>query len=124
MNKLAIIINESYIIFLNLFSDNLTTVSPGLYSFQFECDLPDNLPTSYEGKFGFIRYVAAVYIKHPLYADKVYVKAFTVIKPHNLNVYPSFRVCTQLIPNQTTYKRQFIKINFIFFSVQVSHNKA
>lgn len=65
---------------------------PGIYTYHFECDLPKELPTSCEEKFGFIRYVASVHIQHASLDEKVHTVPFTVIKPFNLNTEPIFQV--------------------------------
>lgn len=49
--------------------------------------LPPQLPTSFEGQFGFIRYTASVIID-----DKVFAVPFTVIKLIDLNADPTLRV--------------------------------
>lgn len=71
-----------------------TTVATGVYTYPFEIDLPDNLPTSCESKYGFIRYLASVNIIRPKQPVQTQTIAFTVIKPHNLNASPLFQVNT------------------------------
>lgn len=71
-------------------------VATGVYTFPFACDLPKDSPTSYEGQFGFIRYLAIVHIVRPSLPDKTYNIAFTVIKPYNLNAEPIFQVSINL----------------------------
>lgn len=78
-----------------MFADKPCTMAPGVYTYKFQCDLPKELPTSCEEKFGFIRYLASVHIVlQPLSVDKVHSVAFTVIKPYNLNAEPIFQVST------------------------------
>lgn len=67
-------------------------MSPGVYTYPFETELPSNLPTSCEGKYGFIRYLASVNIIRPMLPIQTQTIAFTVIKPHNLNALPVFQV--------------------------------
>lgn len=74
-----------------IFTDSMT-VSTGVYTYPFEIELPDNLPTSCEGKYGFIRYLASVNIIRPNQPIQTQTIAFTVIKPHNLNASPLFQV--------------------------------
>lgn len=74
-------------------ADKPFAMAPGVYTYKFQCDLPKELPTSCEEKFGFIRYLASAHILlQPLSADKVHSVAFTVIKPYNLNAEPIFKV--------------------------------
>lgn len=74
------------------FTDKGLCIVPGIYTYHFECDLPKELPTSCEEKFGFIRYVASVHILHASLDEKVHTVPFTVIKPFNLNTEPIFQV--------------------------------
>lgn len=68
------------------------TVPTGVYTYPFETHLPENLPTSCEGKYGFIRYLASVNIIRPKQPVQTQTIAFTVIKPHNLNASPLLQV--------------------------------
>lgn len=77
---------------IQCFSIDFLTVSPGIYTYPFQAELPDNLPTSCEGKYGFIRYLASVNIIRPQQLVQTQTVAFTVIKPHNLNASPLFQV--------------------------------
>lgn len=54
--------------------------------------LPDGLPTSFEGRFGHIRYTARVVLDIPLWPDKTFEEPFTVLKAINLNEIPTLRV--------------------------------
>lgn len=83
------------------FSDSMM-VPTGIYTYPFETDLPENLPTSCEGKYGFIRYLASVNIIRPSQPVQTQTIAFTVIKPHNLNASPLFQVSTQKIDRTNT----------------------
>lgn len=61
------------------------TLTPDVYKYDFSCQLPEDLPTSMEGTFGSIRYVAIVTVNVPIWPDKVYRSGFTVIRAVNLN---------------------------------------
>lgn len=73
-------------------SDTTLTVSTGIYTYPFEIELPESLPTSCEGKYGFIRYLASVNIVRPTQPVQTQTVPFTVIKTHNLNASPLFQV--------------------------------
>ncbi|KAJ6636531.1 Arrestin domain-containing protein 3 [Pseudolycoriella hygida] len=47
--------------------------------------LPPALPTSVEGKIGYIRYSVVVHIERPLWSDQRFQEYFTVLKTLNLN---------------------------------------
>lgn len=67
-------------------------MSPGIYIYPFETELATNLPTSCEGKHGFIRYLASANIIRPNATTQTQTIAFTVIKPLNLNALPVVQV--------------------------------
>lgn len=70
-------------------------MTPGSYDFTFECALL-RLPTSFEGEYGHIRYTACVVLDIPMWPDKEFEVAFTVIKPINLNDDPHLRVISSI----------------------------
>lgn len=100
--------------------DKPFAMAPGVYTYKFQCDLPKELPTSCEEKFGFIRYLASVHIVlQPLSADKVHSVAFTVIKPYNLNAEPIFQVSSDADGDASTRastatKKKHYKCYFFF----------
>lgn len=67
-------------------------IVPGVYTYHFEYDLPNDLPTSCEEKYAAIRYMASVHIVHASLDEKVHTMPFTVIKPFNLNAESVFKV--------------------------------
>lgn len=71
-------------------------LTPSEYNFTFSCMLPVALPTSVEGKIGFIRYSVVVHIDRPLWSCRQFEEYFTVIKALNLNDEFALRVCEQL----------------------------
>lgn len=62
-----------------------TELSVGLHKFNFTCVLPFNLPTSFESKYGHIRYQIKVELERPWKLDLKYSFGFTVIKVYDLN---------------------------------------
>lgn len=67
------------------FAVNQTELSPGLHKFNFSCQLPPQLPTSFESKYGYIRYQIKVEVERPWKFDIKYCFAFTIIKVLDLN---------------------------------------
>lgn len=63
-----------------------------IYTYTFECQLPEGLPTSLEGDFGFIRYSATVVLEYPMNPPKVFVQYISVLKKLDLNLDPFMRV--------------------------------
>lgn len=57
--------------------------------------LPDALPSSFEGKYGHIRYSAKCVIDRPMKTDKEFRLSFSVIKQEDLNVIPSLTIPTK-----------------------------
>lgn len=67
-------------------------VPRGEHVYNFTCALPVNLPTSFEGTFGHIRYRAEVTVNVPLWPDKTFAEGFTVIRSVDLNGLSDVRV--------------------------------
>lgn len=67
-------------------------LSVGVHTFNFSCGLPVNLPTSFESKYGYIRYQIKIELERPWKFDLKYCFGFTVIKVLDLNhIRPSLR---------------------------------
>lgn len=60
-------------------------LSAGAHKFNFSCVLPPQLPTSFESKYGYIRYQIKVEMERPWKYDIKHCFAFTVIKVLDLN---------------------------------------
>lgn len=60
-------------------------LSAGFHKFNFSCVLPPQLPTSFESKYGYIRYQIKVEMERPWKFDLKFCFAFTVIKVLDLN---------------------------------------
>lgn len=57
----------------------------GEHVYPFSVSLPFQLPSTFHGQFGHVRYVAKVVIDIPWGKDKEVEKTFEVISPLNLN---------------------------------------
>lgn len=73
------------------------------YSHPFQFQLPEGLPTSVEGEYGYIRYTIRVNFDEPMWPDNENEAPFTVIKPLNLNDDPTLRVSD---------KNEFVQLSF------------
>uniref|UniRef100_A0A1B0D8F9 Arrestin-like N-terminal domain-containing protein n=1 Tax=Phlebotomus papatasi TaxID=29031 RepID=A0A1B0D8F9_PHLPP len=79
-------------------------LAPGMHSYRFTCDLPQQLPTSFEGSKGYIRYYVVICLERPWKFDQKFKVAFTVLKQFDLNFdspilrtsYPCFSNCKSL----------------------------
>lgn len=71
----------------------------GTHTYNFQCNLPAQLPTSVEGNIGYIRYTARVIMDIPMALDKDFKQRFTVIRSLNLNSNPAIRVSILLCQN-------------------------
>ncbi|XP_023159769.2 arrestin domain-containing protein 17 isoform X2 [Drosophila hydei] len=60
----------------------------GTHTYPFTCALPANLPSSFEGEFGHVRYTIKVTLDRPWKFDQDMKMAFTVIAPVDLNLNP------------------------------------
>lgn len=64
-------------------------LNPGVHQFPFQFTLPPNIPTSYEGQFGSIRYTIRAVISRPWRFNHEKVRIFTVNNPLDLNTEPN-----------------------------------
>ena len=64
----------------------------GKYSYPFQFQLPPNLPSSYEGEFGYVRYYVKAVITKPWRLDYVTKTAFSVLSALDLNAVPEANV--------------------------------
>lgn len=60
-------------------------LAPGTHEYPFNFNLPENLPSSFEGKHGFIRYRACVILDIPMWLNKEFEVPFYVFEAINLN---------------------------------------
>lgn len=58
----------------------------GRYSYPFRISLAVGLPSSFEGKYGYVRYLASVKIDRPWKFDHEAKAAFTVLSNLDLNL--------------------------------------
>ncbi|XP_055902061.1 arrestin domain-containing protein 3-like [Eupeodes corollae] len=68
------------------------TLLPGTYTYTFECVLPSECPSSFEGVYGLIRYDTKITVIRPRAFNKSYKMAFSVLKIFDLNHLPELRV--------------------------------
>uniref|UniRef100_A0A182Q197 Arrestin C-terminal-like domain-containing protein n=1 Tax=Anopheles farauti TaxID=69004 RepID=A0A182Q197_9DIPT len=74
-----------------------TELPAGEHIYEFACDLPPHLPTSFEGSYGHCRYTAQVVMDRPWKFNLTYRVGFTVIQPLDLNAQsPAIRVPTRM----------------------------
>ncbi|RUS82645.1 hypothetical protein EGW08_009598 [Elysia chlorotica] len=80
-------INET----INLFGTGSTTSEhpAGLHSYPFSLNLSQNLPSSFEGRRGYVRYFCKATINRPWKFDEHTKRAFTVIHHLDLNFEPT-----------------------------------
>ncbi|KAL3866414.1 hypothetical protein ACJMK2_043715 [Sinanodonta woodiana] len=64
----------------------------GVYMYPFSFQLPLNIPNSYEGFFGFVRYEVTVTVVRPWASNKSKTVLFTVISHLDLNTLPYVNV--------------------------------
>lgn len=68
-------------------------LAPGEYSFPFQFHTPgQNLPTSFEGNFGHVRYWLKAFIDRPWRFDITTKSVFTVIEYVDINADPQLLV--------------------------------
>lgn len=65
---------------------------PNIYTYNFQCLLPEHLPSSVETEFGHIIYGARVVLKSSQFRDKEFQEQFCVVRQLNINDYPTLQV--------------------------------
>lgn len=70
-------------------------LAAGITTYSFACMLPESLPSSFEGKYGHIRYSCKAVLDRPLKTDKEFRLPFSVIKTEDLNAVPSLTIPTK-----------------------------
>uniref|UniRef100_A0A182YBS8 Arrestin_C domain-containing protein n=1 Tax=Anopheles stephensi TaxID=30069 RepID=A0A182YBS8_ANOST len=73
------------VVFVHSETDEPIVMEPGRQVYKFALQLPNTLPTSFEGDYGYIRYTARVIFERPWKFDLTYKIAFTVVHQLNLN---------------------------------------
>ncbi|XP_050074789.1 arrestin domain-containing protein 17-like [Anopheles maculipalpis] len=73
------------VVFVRSDTDEPIVMDPGRQVYKFALQLPNSLPTSFEGDYGYIRYTARVIFERPWKFDLTYKIAFTVVNQLNLN---------------------------------------
>lgn len=68
-----------------------THLKPGTHKFPFRFNLPIQLPSSFEGEYGFIRYTVTVKVEYPADPSQELERRITVIKLQDIN-HPDFQV--------------------------------
>lgn len=64
----------------------------GTHTYPFTCALPPQLPSSFEGEWGHVRYTIKITLDRPWKFDQDTKMAFTVISPVDLNQNPRIKV--------------------------------
>lgn len=64
----------------------------GRHTFPISFILPKDLPTSFEGRWGYVRYTVKVIIDRPWRFDHQFKFAITVLSVYDLNLYPALKV--------------------------------
>jgi hypothetical protein len=92
-------------------------LASGIYSFGFECQLPECLPASLEASHGYIRYHIAACLDTPWRSEKRYRLEFKVARNDDLNDFPELKLpCTRKVSKKIR--------NFCFRSEQLSMTSA
>lgn len=70
-------------------------ISKGTHYFDFSCQLPDNLPASFEANFGHVRYRVEAVLDIPTSANVEFKLQFAVFRHEDLNDFPELRtICS------------------------------
>lgn len=67
-------------------------IQAGAYNYKFECKLPPDLPSSIEGRIGWVRYIVRVIIDNTVLTNEIFKRALNIIRPLDLNADLLYRV--------------------------------
>lgn len=67
-------------------------LAPGSYKYRFEYNLPSDLPSSFESKYGLIKYHATVVLNYVSRPTKEFQETFDVFRDVDLNADPALLV--------------------------------
>lgn len=73
-----------------------SVLDSGKHVYPFSFILPPNIPSSYEGQYGYVRYTIKVILQRHYYGAETKT-AFSVIAPFDLNLYPNLRVSSCIV---------------------------
>ncbi|XP_060649027.1 arrestin domain-containing protein 17 [Drosophila sulfurigaster albostrigata] len=66
-------------------SNDRHAIQAGVHNYNFACQLPYQCPSSFEGRYGCIRYIVKVLLIRPWKFDQAYTHGITVLKMMDLN---------------------------------------
>lgn len=84
-------LNNFFAIFI-IYAKGEVRLKPGSHDFTFQSNLSLQIPSSFEGEKGFVRYKACVVLCTSKQSNEEFETFFTVIKTINLNDDPKFCV--------------------------------
>ncbi|CAO1409816.1 unnamed protein product [Diamesa serratosioi] len=94
-------------------------LSAGTTKYNFSCQLPQDLPTSFEAKYGRIRYSVHVVLHRPWKFDLTYTVGFTVLKPYDLNLQASLLRNTTSIENVKVFSGGFRTSKPLYYTANI-----
>lgn len=66
-------------------SNDRHAIQAGVHNYNFACQLPYQCPSSFEGRYGCVRYIVKVLLIRPWKFDQAYTHGITVLKMMDLN---------------------------------------
>lgn len=95
---------------------------PGKYEYNYQILLPSELPSSFNGQYGTVRYEVICTIDRPWKFDNVFKHPFTTIRPLDFNQATIYMVSIESFYRnifQVCVKRNLIKMMVHGFSVDI-----
>lgn len=94
-------------------------LSAGVTKYKFSCQLPEELPTSFEAKYGRVRYSVHVVLHRPWKFDLTYTVGFTVLKPYDLNLQGSLLSNTISVENVKVFSGGFRSNKPLYYTANI-----
>ncbi|GLH04437.1 Uncharacterized protein GBIM_10148 [Gryllus bimaculatus] len=92
-------------------------LQPGEHIYNFNMQLPSVLPSSFEGKLGYIRYTLLATLIQDMHANMVAKSAFTVLCPLDLNREQNVKVEVKI---SGLHKNMFIRVPIVIGTVPLA----
>ncbi|KAJ8316570.1 hypothetical protein KUTeg_005879 [Tegillarca granosa] len=95
----------------------------GRHSYPFQFQLPPNLPASFEGEYGYIRYWVKALVEKPLKSfSHVTKSAFTIIGALDLNYFSDSNLCDRPVTAYLSLERKgFVPGEPVFINAEIEN---
>lgn len=88
--SVEILLDSTTYFFGELYGQDIQ-INQGIHQYNFECQLPDNLPYTLDMKYGSVAYYTESVLENSFGPYKTVRKSFTIVRFDDLNIFPELR---------------------------------